>query len=99
MAKVIVTEGLLDEEFVTRRTDNFEALSKALARYTPEYVEEVTGVPSEEVPRAARLFAGANLASIVYGDGITQHVTGTDSVMALANLASATKGLQRARCV
>ncbi len=90
MAKVIVTEGLLDEEFVTRRTDNFEALSKALARYTPEYVEEVTGVPSEEVPRAARLFAGANLASIVYGDGITQHVTGTDSVMALANLAMLT---------
>ena len=90
MAKVIVSEDLLDEEFVTRRTDNFEALSKALARYTPEYVEEVTGVPSEEVRRAARLFAGANLASIVYGDGITQHVTGTDSVMALANLAMLT---------
>ena len=86
MANVIVNEDLLDEEFVTRRTDNFEELSKDLAKYTPEYVEEVTGVPSEEVRRAARLFAGANLASIVYGDGITQHVTGTDSVIALANL-------------
>ena len=90
MANVIVTEGLLDEEFVTRRTDNFEALNKDLAKYTPEYVEEVTGIPSEEVHRAARLFAGANLASIVYGDGITQHVTGTDSVIALANLAMLT---------
>ncbi|MCK4697670.1 MAG: formate dehydrogenase subunit alpha, partial [Dehalococcoidia bacterium] len=90
MANVIVTEGLLDEEFVTRRTDNFEALNKDLAKYTPEYVEEVTGIPSEEVRRAARLFAGANLASIVYGDGITQHVTGTDSVIALANLAMLT---------
>ena len=90
LAKVIVTEGLLDEEFVTRRTDNFEALSKDLAKYTPEYVEEVTGVPSEEVRRAARLFAGASLASIVYGDGITQYVTGADSVMALANLAMLT---------
>jgi predicted molibdopterin-dependent oxidoreductase YjgC len=90
MANVIVTEGLLDEEFVTRRTDNFEALNKDLAKYTPEYVEEITGVLSEEVRRAARLFAGANLASIVYGDGITQHVTGTDSVIALANLAMLT---------
>jgi predicted molibdopterin-dependent oxidoreductase YjgC len=90
MANVVVTESLLDEEFVTRRTDNFEALSKDLAKYKPEYVEEVTGIPSEEVRRAARLFAGANLASIVYGDGITQHVTGTDSVIALANLAMLT---------
>ena len=90
MARVIIDEGLLDEEFVTRRTDNFEALSKDLAKYTPEYVEEVTGIPGEEVRRAARLFAGANLASIVYGDGITQHVTGTDSVIALANLAMLT---------
>ena len=90
MARVIVSEGLLDEEFVTRRTDNFEALSNNLAKYTPEYVEEITGVPSEEVRRAARLLAGANFASIVYGNGITQHVTGTDSVMALANLAMLT---------
>ncbi|TET15843.1 MAG: formate dehydrogenase subunit alpha, partial [Dehalococcoidia bacterium] len=63
MARVIVSEGLLDEEFVTRRTDNFEALSKDLAKYTPEYVEEATGVPGEEVSRAARLLAGANVAS------------------------------------
>ncbi len=90
LANVIVTEGLLDEEFVTRRTDNFEALSEDLAKYTPEYVEKVTTVPSEEVRCAARLFAKANLASIVYGDGITQHVTGTDNVMALANLAMVT---------
>ena len=90
MARVIVAEGLLDEEFVTRKTDNFDALSKDLAKYTPEYVEKVTGIPGEEVRRAARLFAGSNLASIIYGDGITQHVTGTDSVMALANLAMLT---------
>jgi len=90
MARVIIAEGLLDEEYVTRKTDNFDALSKDLAKCTPEYVEEVTGIPSEEVRHAAQLFAGANRASIIYGDGITQHVTGTDSVMALANLAMLT---------
>lgn len=90
LARVIITEDLLDEEFVARRTDNFEALSKGLGMYTPEYVGEVTGVSSQEVRRAARLFAGAIQASIVYGNGITQYVTGTDSVMALANLAMLT---------
>ena len=90
MARVIVTEGLLDEEFVTRKTDNYEVWSKELEKYTPGYVEEVTGVPGDDVVRTARLFAEANLASIVYGDGITQHLTGTDTVMALANLAMLT---------
>jgi formate dehydrogenase alpha subunit len=90
VARVIITENLLDEEFVARKTDNFEELSKELAKYTLDYVEEVTGVTGKEVISAARLFAGANLASIIYGDGITQHVTGTDSVIALANLAMLT---------
>jgi predicted molibdopterin-dependent oxidoreductase YjgC len=90
LAGVIVAEGLWDEEFVARRTDNFEALSKGLEAYIPEYVEEITGVSSQDVRHAARLFAGANQASIVYGNGITQYVAGTDSVMALANLAMLT---------
>ena len=95
LARVIVTEDLIDEEFVTRRTDNFEAYSKSLEICTPEYVEKITGVPSKDICRAARLFAGANKASIVYGDGITQHVTGTEAVMALANLAMLTGNMGR----
>ena len=95
LATVIVTEDLIDEEFVTRRTDNFEAYSKSLEICTPEYVEKITGVPSKDICRAARLFAGANKASIVYGDGITQHVTGTEAVMALANLAMLTGNMGR----
>ncbi len=90
LARVIVSEGLLDEEFVSRKTDNFDAFAESLAPYTPEYVEEVTGVAAEDVSRAARLFATARRASIVIGNGITQHTTGTDSVMALANLAMLT---------
>ena len=90
LAKIIIDEGLLDEEFVARRTDNFDELERSLKSYTPEHVEEITGVPSQDVQLAARLFAGAERASIVYGNGITQYIGGTDSVMALANLAMLT---------
>lgn len=90
MARVIVTEGLADEEFVTRRTDNFEEFSRGLEAYTPDYVEEVTGIASTVIPEVARLLAGSNTASIVYGNGITQYTHGTDGVMALANLAMLT---------
>ncbi|TFG63935.1 MAG: formate dehydrogenase subunit alpha, partial [Spirochaetales bacterium] len=59
----------------------------AIKENTPEFAEKVTGVPAEKIREAARLFAGAESASIVYSMGITQHTTGTDNVLSLANLA------------
>ena len=95
LAKVIVDEGLLDEEFVARRTDNFEALTKALERYSPEYAETTTGIPNHEIRAAARLYAIASGATIVYGSGITQHASGTDGVKAISNLALLTGNIGR----
>lgn len=90
LARSIVEENLLDEEFVTRRTDNFEAFRQGLEPYTPELVEQITGVPGQELSSAARIFATAKQASIVFGTGLTRQAAGTDGVMALANLAMLT---------
>jgi len=87
LVKVIIDEGLLDEEFVARRTDNFEAFDESLKKYTLDYVEKTTGITGQEIRAAARLYAEASRAAIVYGTGITQHTGGTDGVGALANLA------------
>lgn len=87
LARSIVEENLLDEEFVTRRTDNFEAFRRNLEPYTPAWVEQTTGVAEPELRSVARMFATAKQASIVFGRGLTQQSTGTDAVMALANLA------------
>jgi len=95
LAKVIIDEGLLDEAFVARRTDNFEAFDESLKRYTPEYVEKITGIKGQEIRAAAQLYAEASRAAIVYGTGITQHTGGTDGVEALANLALLTGNIGR----
>lgn len=95
LAKVIIDEGLLDEEFVTRRTDNYESFDRILKKYTLKYVEKITGVKGQEIRAAARLYAEASRAAIVYGTGITQHITGTDGVMTLANLALLTGNVGR----
>jgi predicted molibdopterin-dependent oxidoreductase YjgC len=95
LAKVIIDEGLLDEEFVTRRTDNFEAFDESLKKYTLEYVEKTTGVKGREICTAARLYARTSRAAIVYATGITQHTTGTDGVKALANLVLLTGNIGR----
>ncbi len=90
MSRVIVEERLFDEEFITRRADNYAEFEISLQLYTPKKVEEITGVFCEDVQLAARLFAAAESASIVYGNGIAQQANAISSVMALANLAMLT---------
>ncbi len=84
---VIIKEGLHDKQFVENRTEGFEELKAIVEKYTPEYVEEITGIPANDLAEAARLYANANAASILYCMGITQHTSGTDNVKSLANLA------------
>lgn len=84
---VIIREGLMKTEFIKSRTEGVEAVEKLVAWYTPERVSEITGVPAELIVEAARLYATAERASIVYSMGITQHTTGVDNVRSLANLA------------
>ncbi|HJW75942.1 MAG TPA: molybdopterin-dependent oxidoreductase, partial [Thermoleophilia bacterium] len=72
LAHVIVDEGLVDEEFVRERTEGYEEMREAMRAYTPELVEEITGVPADDVRRAARMYATAGRASILYAMGITQ---------------------------
>jgi formate dehydrogenase alpha subunit len=87
MMHVIIEEKLYDEKYVTERTVGLDELKATVEKYTPEYVEGITGIPKEQLIEAARLFAGAKAASILYAMGITQHTTGTDNVKSLANLA------------
>ena len=90
MMHVILHEGLENKQFIAERTEGFEELRKAVEPYTPELGQKITGVPAEDIVRAARIYAQAPAASIVYSMGITQHTTGTDNVVSLANLAMLT---------
>ena len=99
MAHVIVTEGLVDEQFVRERceTDAFEEWARFVAeeRHSPEFLEEVTGVPAADLRAAARLFATGGNGAIYYGLGVTEHSQGSSTVMAIANLAMATGNIGR----
>ena len=84
---VIIKEDLYDKSFVEKRCENFDALKKSVEAFTPEYVEKISGIPAQSLIAAARLYASAKAASILYCMGITQHISGTDNVKSLANLA------------
>lgn len=87
LAQVIIKEDLWDKDYVRERTENFEAFARTVEKYTPELVQMITGIPAEDLRKAARLYAKAERAAIVYCMGITQHRSGTDTVKAIANLA------------
>jgi len=87
MAHVILKEGLEDKAYIKDMTEGFEEFKKSVKPYSPERAHELTGVPAEEIIKAARLYGGADNAAILYCMGITQHAKGTDNVKALSNLA------------
>jgi formate dehydrogenase alpha subunit len=95
LAHVIIAEGLADEEFISARTENFQAYCDTVALYTPERVEEISGVPAALLRKAARLYATSGASMAVHGLGVTEHLTGSYGVMALANLAILTGNIGR----
>jgi formate dehydrogenase major subunit/formate dehydrogenase alpha subunit len=95
IANVILKEGLGNGEFIKEKAEGFEEWKKSVEGFTPERVEGITGVPKEDIIRAARLYGSSRKAGIFYTMGITQHTCGTDNVRAVANLATLTGNIGR----
>jgi formate dehydrogenase major subunit len=99
IAHVVVTEGLTREDYVAERceVDSYAKWKAFVAepRNSPESTASFTGVDSELVRGAARLYASARNGAIYYGLGVTEHSQGSTMVMAIANLAMATGNLGR----
>ncbi len=99
LAHVVVTEGLVAEDYVRERCDvaDFEGWRAFIAqeRNSPEASEALTGVPAAEVRAAARLYAMGGNGAIYYGLGVTEHSQGSTMVMGMANLAMATGNIGR----
>ena len=86
MGHVIIEEDLYNKEFVERATKGFEAYKEKVSGYTPEYAEQITGVPADDIREVARLYATAEKATLNWTLGITEHHNGADGVFALIGL-------------
>jgi len=92
---IIMEERLVDDTFIKERTEGFDELKETIKNYPPATVSNITGVPEDDLYNAARTFAEADKAAILYCMGITQHTTGNDNVLSLANLAMVTGNVGR----
>lgn len=93
LAHVILRDGLYDVRFVEERAEQLEAYREHIARYTPEHVEAISGVPARELERAAHLYATTRPGGIFYGLGVTEQRQGVSGVRTLANLSILTGNL------
>lgn len=92
---VVVTERLVNENFIAARTSGYEALAQNVRRFSPEAMAEHTGVAAETVRTVARLYAKSKASMVLWGMGISQHVHGTDNARCLIALALMTGQIGR----
>lgn len=83
---IIIKQGWENRDFIAARCDGFEELKANVEKYTPAHVAKITGVSPDKLQEAARLYAKAGRAMILYGLGVTEHRSGTENAMAMANL-------------
>ena len=98
MMNVIINEGLQDQEFIDNYTEDYEKIKELVKEYTPEKVGEICHIDPEMLIEAARMYATAEKAPIIYCLGVTEHSTGTEGVMSMSNLALLTGKLGKSGC-
>jgi formate dehydrogenase major subunit len=86
MIHTIIEEGLVDEDFIKNRTENYEALKANAKAFSPEKMAPLCGIPAETLREVARAYATSKASIILWGMGISQHVHGTDNARCLIAL-------------
>lgn len=87
MMHVMIKEDLIDHDYINENAEGFEELKKLVEEYTPEKVGEICHIDPERLTEAARMYATAKKAPIIYCLGVTEHSTGTEGVMSMSDMA------------
>ncbi|MCR5651160.1 MAG: formate dehydrogenase subunit alpha [Lachnospiraceae bacterium] len=87
MMHVMIKEDLIDHEYIEENAEGFEELKKLVEEYTPERVGEICHIDPDRLIEAARMYATAKKAPIIYCLGVTEHSTGTEGVMCMSDMA------------
>lgn len=86
LMNVIIAEGLVDDEFVEKYTVGYAELAAKATSFTPERVEEITGVPADDVRTLAREYATTQPAALRVGTAVENHPQGGQAFRAIFSL-------------
>jgi formate dehydrogenase alpha subunit len=94
-ANVLVTEDLIDRDFIAEHTEGFDTWWQTIRAYTPELVEPITGISPDLMRQAARMYATADTSVFGWGMGVTQQKQGVKAVHTIAAIACITHQIAR----
>jgi formate dehydrogenase major subunit len=86
IARYILDQGWEAKTFIETRTTNFDAYRASLEPYTLPYGAEITGLPIDQIVRAANMIHDARSVCILWAMGVTQHQAGTETSTAICDL-------------
>ncbi len=98
MMHVMIKEDLIDHEYIKEHAEGFEELKALVEEYTPEKVGEICHIDPKMLVEAARMYATAKKAPIIYCLGVTEHSSGTEGVMSMSNMAVLCGKIGRSGC-
>ena len=96
IAHILIRCNMVDRAYVDAHTSGFAELEKFVARYTPEYVAEITGLSQEQIYKTAFAYGRAKAGFIGWTMGVNHSTLGTAPVNAICNLALLTGQIGRA---
>src|SRR4029079_8457946 len=80
MLHVLIQENLIDQDFIDSRTNDWRATRDLALRYSPDVASQISGVPSEKIVQAARMYGRAKTAMVMHARGIEHHTNGVNNV-------------------
>lgn len=92
---VLIFENHYNKDYVERYAEGFDDLKAVVEKYTPEYVEDITGLTAKQIRDAAHMYAAAPSATILWGMGVTQWGQSVDVIKGLSSIALVTGNLGR----
>jgi anaerobic selenocysteine-containing dehydrogenase len=95
MINTIVTEDLIDHDFVTAYTLGYERLAEHVRQFTPEWAAPITRLKADAIRAAARAFATTPPACIQWGNGMDMSVSSFHAARALLILLGITGNIDR----
>lgn len=86
LLQLIIAKGQIDREFIDKHTVGFERLREVVAKYSPERVEEITGMPASQLREAAQILGTARRFVCTVLQGFYQSNEATASACQVNNL-------------
>jgi assimilatory nitrate reductase catalytic subunit len=95
MLHVLVRDGLTRDDYIARYTTGFEPVRDSVRDWTPERAAQMTGVPPDNIVKAAHWIGETDRAMGLHARGIEHHSKGVENCLAMLNLFLATGNVGR----